>query len=207
MNIRIISLLTIFFIFFSCSDDAEKRDIENARDLKKRAAVFNRIDKAWSFNSQPTNPTSQTLVSNWPQWRVLLDELGGKPQSTIGAFRKKAKILSQKVKDLGGSIPAAYNKPEIKSRIAVLQTKINSLNLFINLNDIPDQKIIGLIKEINIELASLQQQMAEIVRKTHIPKEEGESDMIRMLDTSRAIPNVPKKPNRFEQGRHFPKVR
>ncbi|HEY0091947.1 MAG TPA: hypothetical protein VGB43_05610, partial [Flavobacterium sp.] len=168
---------------------------------------FNRIDKAWSFNSQPTNPTSQTLVSNWPQWRVLLDELGGKPQSTIGAFRKKAKILSQKAKDLGGSIPVAYNKPEIKSRIAVLQTKINSLNLFINLNDIPDQKIIGLIKEINIELASLQQQMAEIVRKTHIPKEEGESDMIRMLDTSRAIPNVPKKPNRFEQGRRFPKVR
>jgi hypothetical protein len=29
--------------------------------------------------------------------------------------------------------------------------------------------------------------MAEIVRKSQIPKEAGEEDMIRMLDTSRAI--------------------
>jgi hypothetical protein len=31
--------------------------------------------------------------------------------------------------------------------------------------------------------------MDEIVRKNQIPLEEGESDMIRMLDTARAIPN------------------
>jgi len=33
--------------------------------------------------------------------------------------------------------------------------------------------------------------MDEIVRKNAIPKEEGESDMIQMLDASRAIPTVP----------------
>jgi hypothetical protein len=74
----------------------------------------------------------------------------------------------------------------------VLTTKINSLNLYINLNDIPDQDVIALISDINIELTSLQVQMGEIVRKSQIPKEEGEADMIRMLDTARAIPNVKK---------------
>jgi hypothetical protein len=43
-------------------------------------------------------------------------------------------------------------------------------------------------------LASLGRQMDEIVRRSEIPKEEGESDMIRMLDTARAIPPTPKKP-------------
>ena len=82
----------------------------------------------------------------------------------------------------------AYNKPEVKSRIAVLICKINSLNLYINLDEIPDDKVVALIIEINIELRSLQNQLDEIVRKSTIPKEEGESDLIQMLDTSRAIP-------------------
>jgi len=89
---------------------------------------------------------------------------------------------------LNNNIPMAYNKPEIKSRIAVLICKINSLNLYINLDEIPDDKVVALIIEINIELISLQKQLDEIVRKSTIPKEEGESDLIQMLDTSRAIP-------------------
>ena len=110
----------------------------------------------------------------------------------MGAFRKKSKTLSTKINDVAKTVPPTYNKPQIKSRIAVLQTKINSLNLYVNISDVPDKKVIGLIAEINSELAALQRQMDEIVRIRQIPKEEGETDMIRMLDTSRAIPNVPK---------------
>jgi hypothetical protein len=69
-----------------------------------------------------------------------------------------------------------------------LISKINSLNLFINLDEIPDNKVVALVIEINVQLLSLQNQLDEIVRKSTIPKEEGESDLIQMLDTSRAIP-------------------
>ena len=91
--------------------------------------------------------------------------------------------------ELNTNIPYTFNKPEIKSRISVLTTKINSINLFINLDDIPAQKVVTLVSEVNEELVSLTQQMEEIIRKSAIPIEEGESDMIRMLDTTRAIPN------------------
>ena len=101
---------------------------------------------------------------------------------------KDIKKLSENVAKLTTTIPSAYNKPEIKSRISVLKTKINALDLYIHLDEIPTNKIILVIKETNIELASLQAQFDEIVRKTTIPKEEGELDMIRMLDTTRAIP-------------------
>lgn len=176
---------------FSCNDDAERRSIENAKDLKKKEQVFANIDKAWRFNTQPANPTAASLAVNWPEWRIFLTELSQKPKSSIGAFRKKAKTLSLKVRDLSYHIPAPFMKPEIKSRIAVLTTKVNSLNLYVNLDEIPDQKVIALVSEINTELGSLQMQMAEITRKNQIPKEEGEADMLRMLDTARAIPNRP----------------
>ncbi|HLF52527.1 hypothetical protein [Flavobacterium sp.] len=194
MKIQFSYILFLLLILTSCKDDTAKRNAENAKDVKKKEIIFDNINKGWNFNAKPANATSQSLANTWPQWNDFLNELSQKPKSTIGAFQKKAKTLSKKVIGLSNSIPSAYIKPEIKSRIAVLTTKINSLNLYINLDEIPDQKVIALVTEINIELASLQSQLDEIVRKKLIPKEEGESDLIKMLDTSRAIPTNKKLP-------------
>jgi hypothetical protein len=37
----------------------------------------------------------------------------------------------------------------------------------------------------------LQNQMNKIIQKSKIPLEEGESELLKMLDTARAIPNTP----------------
>ena len=75
----------------------------------------------------------------------------------------------------------------------MITTKINAINLYIHLNQIPDQKIVQLVQEVNTEVASLNNQLDEIKRRGEIKIEEGEGDMIRMLDTTRAIPNSPTK--------------
>lgn len=173
----------------SCNDNDEKRQAETLKDAQKQEVIFNTISKGWNFSNPILTPSSQTIVNNWNEWRLFLDELGVKPKSTIGAFQKKAKALSKRVSDLNTNIPYTFNKPEVKSRIAVLVTKINAINLFINIDDIPAQKVVSLVADVNEELHSLTRQMDEIIRKNAIPKEEGESDMLRMLDTARAIPN------------------
>lgn len=189
MKLPFSCLFLLLLLTISCQDNKEQRLIETAKDAKKQEIIFDNINKGWNFNAKPINPASQGLVNMWKEWRLFLNELNRKPISTIGAFQKKAKELSKKALDLNNNIPMAYNKPEVKSRIAVLISKINSLNLFINLDEIPDQKVVALVTEINIQMISLQSQLDEIVRKNMIPKEEGESDLIQMLDTSRAIPN------------------
>ncbi len=173
----------------SCNDNDEKRQAETLKDAQKQEVIFNTISKGWNFSNPILTPSSQTIVNNWNEWRLFLDELGVKPKSTIGAFQKKAKALSKRASDLNANIPYTFNKPEVKSRIAVLVTKINAINLFINLDDIPAQKVVSLVADVNEEMHSLTRQMDEIIRKNAIPKEEGESDMLRMLDTARAIPN------------------
>lgn len=91
---------------------------------------------------------------------------------------------------LNNSIPVQFNQPQIRSRISILITKVKMMDLFIHLHKIPDDKVTFLIGEINKELVSLERQMDKIVEKSKIPQEEGESDFLRMLDTTRAIPNT-----------------
>lgn len=189
MKSRLFCFLIASLLLFSCQDEEAQR-MAAQRDAKKKELIFANIDKGWNFQTTQLNPQTQALVNNWAELRLFLSELQQKPQSAIGAFQKKAKVLSTTVAELNKNIPPKFNKPEVKSRIAVLTTKINSINLFINLQEIPDAKIVALVSETNLELAALFRQMDEIVRKSQIPKEEGESDMIRMLDTARAIPNT-----------------
>ena len=189
-------ILLMAIVLSSCSDDSAERKIAYERAQQKSQEVFLAISNAWKFNTVPMNPQSERLRATWGPWRVFLSELEQKPQSTINAFRAKSKMLATRARELQ-SVPPPYNRPEIISRIAVLTTKINELDVYINLNRIPKDKVVTLVAEINQEMASFQAQLAEIVRRSQIPREQGESDLIRMRDTARAIP-TPAKPLKIE---------
>ncbi|WP_309614395.1 hypothetical protein [Flavobacterium sp.] len=188
MKLSFSTLLLLLIFLTSCQEDPKVRALAQEKETQKREVIFSNINKGWNFNSQPLNQTSSELRTNWAEWRVFLNELGQKPKSSIGAFQQKAKTLSKKADELNNNIPIKYSIPEVKSRIAVLTTKVNAVNLYIHLNQIPDQKIVQLIQEINTEVASMQWQLDEINRKSEIKTEDGESDMLKMLDTTRAIP-------------------
>lgn len=188
-KMKLVQYTFLLILIFSCKDNNEIRLAENLKDIKKKEVIFANINKKWIFNTTPSNATSQTLTTNWTEWRIFLDELSRKPKSTIGAFQQKAKNLSKKALDLKTKIPERFNVPAINARITVLITKVNSLDLYINLTQILDIKVIMLIEEINNEIQSLQAQMDEITRRSQIQTEEGESDLIKMMDTTRAIPN------------------
>ena len=191
MKLSFSTLLLLLIFLTSCQEDPKVRALAQEKEMQKREVIFSNINKGWSFNSQPINQTSSELRTNWAEWRVFLNELGQKPKSSIGAFQQKAKTLSKRATELNNNIPIIYSIPEVKSRIAVLTTKVNAVNIYIHLNQIPDQKIVHLIQEINTEVASMQWQLDEIKRKSEIKTEDGEGDMLRMLDTARAIPTNP----------------
>ena len=195
MKLYFSTLLLLLVFLSSCQEDPKSRALEQEKETQKREVIFTNINKGWNFNSQPINETSRKLTTNWAEWRVFLNELGQKPKSSISAFQQKAKTLSKSAIDLNINIPIKFDLPEIKSRIAVITTKINAVNLYIHLNQIPDKKIVQLIQEINSEVASLQSQFDEIIVKSEIKIEDGEGDMLRMLDTTRAIPTNPNPKN------------
>lgn len=189
MKYKIVSFLFLISILSSCKDDNQKRIAENEKDVKKKEVIFSNINKGWVFYDTPINTTAEESVATWNELRLFLAELAQKPKKTIGAFQQKAKAISKKAMALNENLPVQFDKPQIKSRISTLITKVRLLDLYIHLDAIPDKKVVHLIAEINNELASLQRQMDKIVEKSRIPVEEGESDLIKMMDASRAIPN------------------
>lgn len=190
MKLKVVSLLLFAALILSCQNDNQERIAEQKKEAKKREVIFNNINAAWQFNIPGMESGAQAVATSWTEWRNFVNEINLKPKSTIGAFQRKAETLSKKATDLHNNIPFKYNLPAIRSRISVLITKIKTLDLFIHLNQIPDEKVISILKETNIEIISLQMQMQEIIQKNLIPMEEYESDIIRMKDTSRAIPNA-----------------
>lgn len=195
MKFKIIYTFLLLVLFASCKDDSQKRLDEKEKELKKKELLFSKISKGWVFYDTPINETAEETVEDWTELRSLLNELSLKPKKTIGAFQQKAAVISKKAIALNVSIPEQFNQPQIKSRIATLITKIRLLDLYIHLDNIADDKVVKVIPEINNELASLQRQMDKIVVKSKIPVEEGESELKKMMDVSRAIPNDPIDPN------------
>ncbi|MDX6181121.1 hypothetical protein SGQ44_03080 [Flavobacterium sp. Fl-77] len=191
MKYKISLLLLFVFALNSCQNENAKRLAENAKEAKKKEVIFNNINKGWVFIDEPINEVSEQKVKTWNEWREFLKELDDKPRKTIGAFQKKSTAIAKKAMALNENIPPEFNIPQIKSRISILITKVKMMDLFLHLDRIPDEKVTFLIGEINKELVSLERQMDKIVEKSKIPKEEGEADFLRMLDTTRAIPNTP----------------
>lgn len=189
MKYKISLLLLLFTAMYSCQNADEKRRAENAKEAKKKEVIFNNINKGWTFIDEPINEISEQKLNSWTEWREFIKEIGDKPRKTIGAFQKKSRAISKKAMALNNNIPPEFNLPQIRSRISILITKIKMLDLFIHLNKIPDDKVVFLVQEINKELISLERQMDKIVEKAKIPKEEGEADFLKMLDTTRAIPS------------------
>lgn len=189
----LLPVVTLFLLLsMSCKDDDAQQAASRARDLKKKEAVFASLQKNWVFRPRALNAQTQEAARDWQVWRVFLAELRQKPQSSVDAFRKKAKTLSQRVRALSMGIPTVFDKPEIRARVTALTVTIQSLDLYVNLDDIPADKVIDCIREINLTLDSMTTQMEEIIARGNVRLEQGESDMLRMLDTTRAIPSSPK---------------
>lgn len=190
MKKNLIGLVVFLTLIIGCKNDDNQRQIEQDKDIKKKEIVFENVNKDWSFSVPNLNPQTQVLVNNWTEWRLFKEDINRKPKISIGAFQQKSKSLSKKVSNLTLSIPSQIATTAVKSRISVLTTQIKMLELYMNLQQIPYKKVKHLIPEINLAIASLNAQFEEIIRKRQVPIEKGESDMIRMLDTTRAIKSV-----------------
>ena len=175
----ILSFCALVLVFFtSCKNENKNHEIEITRALKERELVFSNINKTWAFTPRTLTPESQSIATNWNEWRLFTSELYQKPKGTIGAFKQKTKSLVQKTEVLQSTIPEKLNKPQIKSRLSALVTKIKALQTFMSFDRIPQQKVLDLITDLNIEVNAFQDQIEEIVRRGNIQMEEGEQEML-----------------------------
>lgn len=181
----IIAFVLIFSLsLISCENDAQQQ-LEAEKIAQKNEAVFKNISKMWQFHFPDATPEIKANLNAWNEWRQFEIEMRQKPKSSLSAFQLKTKNITTKADTLVITAPVDYQKPQILSRLTTLNTKIKSLETFMNLQVIPEARIAKLIPEINEEIKGLYNQWEEIVIKKAIPKEIGEELMLQALDTTR----------------------
>ncbi|MBQ0116605.1 MAG: hypothetical protein KBS98_01670 [Flavobacterium sp.] len=182
-------IYSLFFLtalaLFSCTDDEKIVQAERAKAIAINDSIVNVLEKNWNFTTVEATPQVKQNINSWNQWLTFKQELASKPSKNISSYRKKVDKLTQIAKELPGSAPGMFNKPQVIVRLRNLNADIQSLNSFISLPIIPTDKIIAFNKNISNDILSIQNQMDEIMRFNSIPKESGEAEMIRALDTLR----------------------
>lgn len=175
--------LTILLI--SCGEEDKLREADTIKYQKNNDSLLKILSSHWRFNIPQMAPKTAAQTENWNEWQQFREELSQRPTGSLTAYRRKTQNLVTKAEQLRSNIPQFFNKPQVRSRISVIIIKIKSLSTYINLDVVQDKKVIALIGEITRETVSLQGQLDELIRISEIPKEAGEEEMIRALDTVR----------------------
>lgn len=183
--LKLIILFCFTSLALSCNDDEKIREAEALKAKEQSEAILKVISENWKFNVPAVTPRVKNKLESWNEWHSFKSELADKPTGSLTAYRNKIKTIAEKADDLNKNIPPFFNKPQVKSRIMVVVTKIRTLYTYINLDVVQKDKIISAIGEISKETISLQNQLDELVKLSEIPKEKGEEDLLKALDTIR----------------------
>ncbi len=181
-------LLVLFLLsvtLFSCEDDQEKRAAQAKRIEKQNDSIVKALAKNWKFSIPTPTAKVQQQMGVWGEWEQLKTELSQKPIGDLAAFRQKTKELVRKTELARNTIPVSFRKPQVSSRFDVLITKVKSLHTYVGVDPVPVKKVFEIMAGINSETASIFSQFDEMIRIKEIPKEIGEDEMLRALDTVR----------------------
>ena len=180
-------IITAFlsFTLLSCQDDEKQRLAEAKKTEQRNDSILKVVGSNWKFDVPPLTKKVKERIADWNEWERFSNELSQKPTGTLTAYRQKTENLINKVAEVKTTIPPFFDKPQVRGRLTVLDTKIKSLYTYINLDVVQCDKVLRLIDEITEETTALQEQFDEIIRISEIPKEIGEEEMLRARDTTR----------------------
>lgn len=170
-------------LFSSCEENEKSAEEQQMLIAQKRDSIFKTIDDQWVIQIPKINQNVQSNLVNWKEWNDFEKEYRIKPVTSLSAFHKKAQRLSKLAAEMQNNIPEVYNKPDVKSRIFLLNTNLNSLEMLLELDLIPAKEVKELFGKINKNYQSLANQFDEILIRKAIPMEVGEQEMIQSLDT------------------------
>lgn len=185
MRIYIGLLISLLLIMNSCKDNTKELQENQVRLQEHNDSVFKVLNEKWNFRMPAVSSAVSEEIKDWKQWSEFNDELKFKPVSSIVAFQKKTEKLNSILSALPGSLPTEFEQPEIRARFTVLINTFNFIDMYLRIDPVPINEIDALLPQVNKQITSITQKMDEIMIKKSIPKEIGEEEMFRALDTVR----------------------
>lgn len=177
--------LLILFIFLSALTACKKETIiiDPTTIERHQDSLVRNIHELWKFKISVKNSAVNQKLGNWEEWRHFVNELTIAPELSISHLQHKAKNLVENVGKLRENIPELYDQNQTISRIALLETHVQNLDMHLEFEPIDQTEITKLLENIQKSTNSLLYQFDEFEIKAKIPKEEGENQAIQSIDT------------------------
>lgn len=177
--------LLILFIFLSALTACKKETIiiDPTTIERHQDSLVRNIHEHWKFKVSVKNSAVNQKLGNWEEWRHFVNELTIAPELSISHLQHKAKNLVENVGKLRENIPELYDQNQTISRIALLETHVQNLDMHLEFEPINQTEITKLLENIQKSTNSLLYQFDEFEIKAKIPKEEGENQAIQSIDT------------------------
>lgn len=185
MRIYISLLISLLLVLVSCKDNTKELQENQIRLQEHNDSVFKVLNEKWNFRMPATSKAVSEEIKDWKQWSEFTEELKFKPVASVVAFQKKTEKLNSILSVLPNSLPTTLDLPEIKARLTVLINTFNFIDMYLRVDPVPIDEINALLPQVNKQITSITQKMDEIMVKKSIPKEIGEEEMLRALDTVR----------------------
>lgn len=182
---HLLILLIVATLSIACKKNVADFTAINEAQAKRQDSIFQVINQKWVFQAPVTTPEVKNQLKDWKEWRDFENEITSRPLTSLSAFRKEASELALLANLLTNNIPEPFQKPEVESRIDLLMTHVNSLDMFMELDVIPEKEIALLIPNINKNYQSIADQFNEILIRKAQPKEPGENNVTQKVDTIR----------------------
>lgn len=181
---RVITILFISLFLFSCNGSEAQKEASERKE-KKEQALFELLEKEWNFAFPTASAKVNNTLKDWNQWQQFKNELSQKPKTSLSAFKLKIANVTTKSDSLAYSLPEEYSSVSVKSRLLTLDTQLKNLDMYLQLKEVPKNKIVPFIKQINSEIKGLYNEFEEIETLKKIPVEDRELQMIQVIDTTR----------------------
>ncbi len=164
MNIKILSIISIFILISSCKKTEEEENSPiNTTETTSQELSEKDISKLDYLDFALDEKTEQ-VIENWGEYYQIQDIVTNVKEGDLNFFKEKETIKTL-LTDLKKNIPELVNTSATLARLQVLETKIYKLESLSNLSTTNKDALKSSIKEFLISFSNLNFQMNKKLEK------------------------------------------
>ncbi|WP_445733054.1 hypothetical protein [Mariniflexile sp.] len=167
MNIKFLSLISLFLMLFSCKKDQENTDLIAKKGTDSREITAKDISE-FRYTDYILDDRTEETIANWNEYKQLQEVVDNVKKGDLSFFDNNKKEVRELLVNLKKNIPPQVNTSAIYARLTALETKLYKLESLSNLSTTSKPELIGILKESLVAFSNLNLQMNKKLEGDHI---------------------------------------
>ncbi|MFG6685058.1 hypothetical protein ACGK9U_00640 [Mariniflexile sp. HNIBRBA6329] len=167
MNIKVLSVLSLLVMVFSCKknqETVEPTTIKPNDSLEIKAKDISKI----KYTDYILDTRVEEKITHWNYYKELHEVVNNVKKADLTYFKNNDKEIRELLINLKQSIPLEVNSASVMARITALETKLLKLESLSNLDTTSKTELLTTIKEFLVAFSNFNLQMNKKIENDNI---------------------------------------